>query len=300
MLHSTLLRLSLGCALALVAMAPPGARAEERRVLIGHVVGVKGDVYAESPDGVRRAVVCGEPLYENDRVVTLANARASILTGDVYAQIASESELRVARTAAGAPDIAVIAGRVRLIDTELPGNDAPHRISTPDAEIIAGGGDTEAVVTRDPDSVRSMLCAWSTPVGVRALRDGSEAIAQPGECATARQHVSIFRAARGASRLAVGEDATCDLANVTGNASDLLSPIDVAGGPGSKRGRAVLSGGRPNSPVPACSVPGSCGGGGGTSPPTTPPARVPVPVIEPPAVIKLPPGAPRLPGRSDS
>jgi hypothetical protein len=263
------------------------------------VVGVNGGVYAESPDGVRRAVVCGEPLYENDRVVTLANGRASILTGDVYAQIASESELRVARTSAGAPDIEVIAGRVRLIDTELPGNDAPHRISTPDAEIIAGGGDTEAVVTRDPDSVRSMLCAWGTPVGVRALRDGSEAIAQPGECATARPHVSIFRAAGSASRLAVGEDATCDLANVTGNASDLLSPIDVAGGP-SKRGKAVLAGGRPNLPVPSCSVSGSCGGGGGTPPPATPPARVPVPVIEPPAVIGLSPGAPRLPGRSDS
>ena len=150
MLNSTLLRLAIGCALALITVAPQSAGAEERRALIGHAVGVSGDVVVEGQDGVRRPVVCGEPLYENDRVLTLAGGRASILAGDVYAQIAAESDLRLARTAAGAPDIAVLQGRVRLIDTELPGGGAPHRISTPDAEIIADGGDTEALVTRDP------------------------------------------------------------------------------------------------------------------------------------------------------
>jgi hypothetical protein len=140
-----------------------------------------------------------------------------------------------------------------------------------------------------------MLCAWGTPVGVRALRDGSEAIAQPGECATARPHVSIFRAAGSASRLAVGEDATCDLANVTGNASDLFPP--PVSEPPTKRPNDKKVAAPHRLPVPPCSVAGSCGS---PPPPPPPPARVAVPVKEPPAVIGLPPGAPRLPGRSDS
>ncbi len=298
MQNPSLLRLVVGCAFALLTVWPQLARAEAKRVLMGHVIGVSGDAILEGADGERRPMMCGTALYENDRVITQAGGRASILAGDVYAQIAAESELRLSRTPAGAPDIAVLQGRVRLIDTEMPGgSDAPHRISTPDAEIIADGSDTEALVTRGPDRVHSMLCEWGTAVGVRALGDGSEAIARPGECATARPHLSIFRAAGDASKLAVAEDASCDLASVTGNASDLLSPFDVAAG--GRPGRMVGSPGRPSGlGAPSCSVPGSCGGGGGGSPPSSPP-HVATPVFEPPAVIGLPPGAPRLPGRGD-
>jgi hypothetical protein len=108
-------------------------------------------------------------------------------------------------------------------------------------------------------------------------------LAQPGDCAVAKPYVPILLAGGGRidKTYPAGEPTGLDV--VAGNASDRMSPTDVAAPPIST---PIGPPGAPGNPVTSCLV-GNCGptSKGGT-----------IPVVEPPAVIGLPPGIPGVPG----
>lgn len=285
---------SIMLALALLGTAGAAAAAERRgEPVIGHLIAASGGVSVEDREGVRRPAVCGDSLHEGDVLVTATAARAALLTGDVYAQVGAETRVRVGRTETGAPDVTLLQGRARIIDTDASDGRAgarSHRVATPHTEGF-GGSDTEVVVSGDRE--RAMMCEWGDSIDVRRLDDDTQAVAQSGECATARPHLSVFRAAQDAAKLALPDDEACDIGSVAGNASDLLTPVDVAasGGPGFGQQVSPPRGVRPPSLGP-CNVGSTCTSAG---PPPPPPPALPA-VVERPVRPALPPGAvPRPP-----
>lgn len=110
--------------------------------------------------------------------------------------------------------------------------------------------------------------------------DAPALIAAPGDCAIARPHFAVLGAPEGASgapRL-LGEP--CDLDCVAGNPSDRLTPNDVAAAPKSPSAGTPS---KPSSPIQSGCLVGNCG-------PRL--QQSAVGIVEPPAVIGLPPGLP--------
>lgn len=300
--------LVLGVAGSLLAAAPapaePAACGPDGRELLGFVVAVSGSAWAENPacESSRRPLQCGEALREGDHVVTATGGRVAFLAQKVYAQMDAESELALRLTPGGAPDVALVRGRVRVIDQREDEGAAPNRVATPDAETLARGNDTEAAAPRagaDPQTAYSTLCEWARPVDVSRLGDGERTVAKPGECAVARPHVALYTTPGQESRVSLADTEQCDLADVIGDSTDRFDPTDVAGGP-----ELVLagppSGGAVQPPVCVGGA-GQCGGGGGpggggrTPPRVLPPAPPPSPVVESPPTFKPPPGLPVRP-----
>jgi len=118
--------------------------------------------------------------------------------------------------------------------------------------------------------------------GARA--EGPRELAPPGECAVAKPHLAVLGSADGSRGVLLLPGGRCDLDCVAGNPSDRLAPTDVAAAP---LGSTVGAPGTPSNPVQSGCLVGRCGPS---------PQRGPVGIVEPPAVIGLPPGIPSVPG----
>jgi hypothetical protein len=102
---------------ALAALLPAAARAADAAP-IGKVVALDGDAWVLQPGLAQRALSCGDSLAEGDVLVTGPGARAGIQAGDVFAQIAGGSQVRLGRGPSGAPTVNVEKGHatVRRLD----------------------------------------------------------------------------------------------------------------------------------------------------------------------------------------
>jgi hypothetical protein len=117
-----------------------------------------------------------------------------------------------------------------------------------------------------------------------AETEGKAEIAPPGDCAVAKPHLAVLGSPGepGGVPLLPGE--RCDFDCVAGNPSDRLTPTDVAAAPAAP---SVGAPGKPSNPVQSGCLVGNCGPS---------PQRGPIGIVEPPAVIGLPPGIPGVPG----
>lgn len=131
--------------------------------------------------------------------------------------------------------------------------------------------------------VLAVAIALAAPGAQAAQDDGQAAIAAPGECAIAKPHFAVLGQPGDASVLLVPTE-RCDLDCVAGNPSDRLTPTDVAAGP---PGMSVGAPSTPSNPIQSGCLVGNCG---------PRPSQGPVGIVEPPAVIGLPPGIPGVPG----
>ncbi|HYB12844.1 MAG TPA: hypothetical protein VEG67_05195 [Myxococcota bacterium] len=102
---------------ALAALLPAAARAAEAAP-VGKVVALDGDAWVEHPGLAQHALACGDSLAEGDVLVTGPGARAGVQAGDVFAQVAGGSQVRVGRGPGGAPTFDVEKGHayVRRLD----------------------------------------------------------------------------------------------------------------------------------------------------------------------------------------
>jgi len=101
----------------LAALLPAAARAADEAP-IGKVVALEGDAWVVHPGLAQRALSCGDTLAEGDLLVTGSGARAGIQAGDVFAQVAGGSQVRLGRGPSGAPTVNVEKGHayVRRLD----------------------------------------------------------------------------------------------------------------------------------------------------------------------------------------
>ncbi len=211
-----------------VGVAPGSALAEET---IGRVVAVRGQVTAESPDGTSRSLQCDDPVYAGDVLKTPAEGKVGILAGGVYAGIGEKSEMTMAATDGGAPDLDLKAGHLRILDSE-GGAGGSARISTPTLLAYDAGDDTEALVFPEKVAMVSMVCAYDAPVTVTRSAVGDSTRADSGQCVVAKPKESLYTAAASHPRLPVIDDDCGAPTPVAGTALDHFgTPADVALGP---------------------------------------------------------------------
>lgn len=196
---------------------------------VGKVVSVSGTVYAESPAGERRALNYGDEVREGDRVTVGAKGQLGVLSGEVYAQLASGSRVRFGTTAQGAPDLTLEQGKVRVVDTRTDAQAPRHRLATPHVEASGLGTDSEAYVLSERAGAYSMVCEWGEPLSVRR---GDEALtAQAGECATAKGHEPLYTSRAHEERIPVAVRDVSEQPSALGALAERFSPIDVAAPP---------------------------------------------------------------------
>jgi len=243
---------------------------DAHRALVGHVVAVSGDVSAAAEGCPPRALACDASVYAGDGIRTGTDARVAFQADELYVQLAPDSEIQLARTAEGAPDLTLLRGRGRAIDQQLVDVGPAHRIATPQAESLARGNDTEAFAHGDAASAESGLCEWATPIEVKSRTGGAGTTLHPGECVGWHGASAPAATAGAALGVSLADVASCEIA------SNELTPIDVAGGPPIPGFPLEPP---PVAPPPLC-VAGACGSG---PPPTH------IPVVESPAGFEPPP-----------
>jgi hypothetical protein len=174
--------------LSLAALLATPAGAEER--FVGTVTSVVGEATARQPDGEARALACGDPIYEGDRVATAKQGRVGVMMGDTLANLAEDSQLLVERTPAETPDVTLTRGKVRVIDPRQGG--APARLAALDASAELAGTDTEAYVFAEKIGPYAMLCEWDSPLVV--VRPGERAVVSPGDCVISKKTEPLYTA----------------------------------------------------------------------------------------------------------
>ena len=213
--------------LSLAALLATPAGAEER--FVGTVTSVVGEATARQPDGEARALACGDPIYEGDRVATAKQGRVGVMMGDTLANLAEDSQLLVERTPAETPDVTLTRGKVRVIDPRQGG--APARLAALDASAELAGTDTEAYVFAEKIGPYAMLCEWDSPLVV--VRPGERAVVSPGDCVISKKTEPLYTAKAHDERIPALAEQVCEvdpalLAALAGAPADHLSPADVA------------------------------------------------------------------------
>ncbi|HBZ72465.1 MAG TPA: hypothetical protein DEP35_23105 [Deltaproteobacteria bacterium] len=102
---------------ALAALCPNAAKAADQAP-VGKIVALDGEAWVQSPGLAQHALACGDTLAEGDVLVTGPGARAAIQAGDVFAQVAGGSQVRLTHGPGGAPKLDVEKGHayVRRLD----------------------------------------------------------------------------------------------------------------------------------------------------------------------------------------
>jgi len=213
--------------LALAALLAGAAGADER--VVGEVTSVVGKATAQQPDGEARALACGDPIYEGDRVATAKEGRVDVMMGDTLAHLSEDSQLLVERTPAETPDVTLTRGKVRVIDARQGG--APARLAALDASAELAGTDTEAYVFAEKIGPYAMLCEWDAPLVV--VRPGERAVASPGNCVISKKTEPLYSAKAHEERIPALAEQVCEvdpalLAALAGSPADHLSPADVS------------------------------------------------------------------------
>jgi hypothetical protein len=262
-----------GAVLGALALAP--ARAAEPGV-VAEVVSVRGEVFAEDASGGRRPLACGDMVRAGDRVITSADGRIGMLSGEAYTQLEPSSELVADLGPEGAPALRLERGKVRVTDERAGAASQPrHSIATPHAEAQLAGNDMEAYVFAEKAGQYSMLCEWETPLEVTRPAGTERRVAQPGECVLAKPSEPLYSAPAHDERIALAGPDACEVGTLIGDAGNRFSPTDVALGP---MGRGLPPPTPLPLPFPPCAEPGS----GCAGVPATPPG-LGLGVIESPA-----------------
>lgn len=118
------------CALAIVL--PAAARAADAAP-VGKIVALEGDAWVDHPGLPQHAMACGDALAEGDILVTGPGARAGIQAGDVFAQVASDSQVRLGRGPGGAPTVDVEKGHASVRRLDLKSLHKGGRVAPPGA-----------------------------------------------------------------------------------------------------------------------------------------------------------------------
>jgi hypothetical protein len=246
----------------------PAAPASAGEV-IGRVVSIDGDVFAETPGEDPRRLRCGDPIRREDTVTTTFGGRLGVLVGNVHARLGDGTQARFDQTPEGAPSFFVTVGRLHVIDARV-GDAPPLRISTPDLDAEASGSDTDLWVGDAASPSTTTLCESGADLHVTLGGGRGSVVTSPGQCAEIGPGGSFGKEPRQLAPLGGAGD-PCD---------DLLSPLTLHyRDPGLLEPPVPLAFPDPR-PVPdpprgPCDDPGS--------------GCVNVPVADPPAVAPVPP-----------
>jgi hypothetical protein len=207
-------RRSFGRTLALVLFlgVPPVAPAFAGEV-IGRVVSIDGDVFAQAPLEDPRRLRCSDPIRREDTVTTTFGGRLSVLVGNVHARMGDGTQTRFDLGPEGAPTFFVSVGRLHVVDARV-GDPAPLRISTPGLSAEAAGADTDLWVGDPESGAATTLCESGADVHV-TLADGASVITSPGQCAEIGPQGSFGKEPHQLAPLGAAGD----------SCSDLLSPV---------------------------------------------------------------------------
>ncbi len=267
-----------------------GERLAAEAAIIGRVVEVKGAVFAEAPGEPRRALQCGDPILDGDRILSEEHSQIGFDLSGLYAGLGSNSEVKVAaaaeRDGGGAPHLDLAGGQLRVIDSGIGAPGDPE-ITTPALRLAAGGGDVEALVFAGKAGTISMVCGFDTPVDVAALGSPEKHLEAPvGSCVVAKPREALYIAPATHPKLAVLGDPGCGLLAAE-PVSGRFTPASVAFG-GSGLGPPVGPTLAPalGDPFEPCTTGPSCQLAGGEEPPTQQPTVFPFlpPVLPLPAL----------------
>lgn len=204
----------LGRGLALVAFLAtlPVAPARAGEVL-GRVVSIDGDVFAETPGEEPRRLRCGDGIQRQDTLTTTVGGRLGVLVGSVHARLGDATQTQVDRTPQGAPSFLVRAGRLHVIDARV-GDPPPLRIATPQLRAEAAGSDTDVWVADTLERSATTLCEAGAEVQLSLAGAAGRFVTAPGQCA----EIAAGQFAKQPRQLAPlgGAGDPCD---------DLLSPV---------------------------------------------------------------------------
>jgi ferric-dicitrate binding protein FerR (iron transport regulator) len=96
-------------------------------------------------------------------LTTSKGGRVGILSQDVYVQLDIDTQLAV-RSQSGGPELRVVSGAVRIVDTRLEADAPRFVIATPHFSAAGRGGDTEVWVSAAAGQNQSRICAHEASV----------------------------------------------------------------------------------------------------------------------------------------
>ena len=253
-------QIALGAVLVLPLAVSGGtalAQAGAAEDAIGLVVGLRGQVVATAPGQEARRLQCGDPVFADDQIETGQASRASVLVGDVYAQLFVRSQARIGVTPAGTPDLFLERGRLRVIDPRTADESPDVRLTTPRAHSAFARNDVDAYVLGPVGATNAMLCSERTTIDVeRSDVAGVDPHHTPtGHCTIASLDKPFYKARVPSERIGMREADDCSLdPRLAGfDATDVAAPRAIPG-----IGNPDLG---PFEPRLTCDVPGSgCGG----------------------------------------
>ncbi|MBW2282778.1 MAG: hypothetical protein JRG76_17330 [Deltaproteobacteria bacterium] len=247
---------ALGAVLVLpLALASGKAHAADDPV--GLVVGIRGQVIATAPGQEPRRLDCGDSVFADEQIETGQASRASVLIGDVYAQLFVGSQARIGVTPAGTPDLFLERGRLRIIDPRTDEASPDIRIRTPRAHSSFARNDVDAYVLGPAGATNAMLCSERTTIQVERsdVADVEPHHTPTGHCTIASLDKPFYKARVPSERIGMREAYDCSL----DPRLDGFDTVDV-GAPRRMPGIGNPDIG-PFEPRLTCDVPGSgCGG----------------------------------------
>jgi len=237
---------------------------------VARVVGIRGEVTAQSPGASPRALAYDSEIYAGDSVATSPGAGVGLLAGGHYVGLDESTTATLGLAANGAPDVQVKAGRARVLDS---GDGAAAKLGAGALFAANSGGDTDAFAFAEKGGLVSMICPTEGPVtaarGAEALTPG------PGDCAVAKAGEPLYPAKAGHGPLDLlaqldGFDPATNPVAVLGRP---LPPVALGIEPASTLATSVDPfGGDPRLP---CDSPANC-------PAVAPPPPIPDPPVNPP------------------
>lgn len=142
--------------LVLVVAAPAAARVAAMEP-IAHVVAIEGRATAVLPGEPARVLVCGDPVYADERLATEPGASLVLGREGRHAHLGPAGQLVLRADAAGGATLVLMHGDLRLLDA----NDLPiSRVSTPLGPQPVATADFEL---HRVETGALELCEWSGP-----------------------------------------------------------------------------------------------------------------------------------------
>ncbi|MBW2313538.1 MAG: hypothetical protein JRH10_05030 [Deltaproteobacteria bacterium] len=154
MLRHRILTLCLLSLFASPAGADPAWLGDES--VAGHVVAVEGRAIATIPGEPSRVLVCGDPVYADERLATERGARLVVARDGRHLHVGPESLMVLRHAADGQRRTVLVRGHARVIDSRaLP----ESRFATPAGVLHTAAPDVEL---RRFANGELQICDWST------------------------------------------------------------------------------------------------------------------------------------------
>lgn len=265
------LRRSLAATALCALLMPAAGVVAQSTTPIGRVVTARGAVFAQAPGQERRILECRDAIYEGDRILTLDGSDVGIDSGSYYVRLGENTTAEMGLLASGAPRVDVVAGHLRLMDSE-GGASGSAQLATPGLLLARTGRDQDALVFAEKAGTVSMVCAYGGSLQVARLTDPGVSLAAPsGGCVVGKPREALFGAEASHPQLAVLMRDACEELAMTPVAGR-FSPDSVALGPALAPGGGVGDAPQPlasafgSGPAQPCA--GGCTRGGGGPTPT--------------------------------